>query len=197
DMVASQPASTATLIGRIHAGQAQARDELFARCLPMLRRFARGRLPAGRRDLAETEDLVQLTLMRALSRLDDFQANARGAFFAYLRTVMLNAVREELRRQQRHPHADGEPDQMLAAAACGDADAASDSVVANAIGSETLAAYEKALAELDEHQRQAVILRVEFDLSYAEIALELECPSADAARMQVTRALRRLVELMP
>src|SRR5690606_27280289 len=98
DMVASQPASTATLIGRIHAGQAQARDELFARCLPMLRRFARGRLPAGRRDLAETEDLVQLTLMRALSRLDDFQANARGAFFAYLRTVMLNAVREEIGR---------------------------------------------------------------------------------------------------
>ena len=185
--------STATLIGRIHAGEASARDELFARCLPMLRRFARGRLPAGRRDLSETEDLVQLTLLRALGRLDDFDARGRGAFFAYLRTVMLNAVREELRRLQRHPHVDGEPDKLPVI----DADAASDSVVASAIGSETLAAYEAALEQLDEAQRQAVILRVEFDLSYAEIALELDSRSPDAARMQVTRALRRLAELMP
>ncbi|HRX99646.1 MAG: sigma-70 family RNA polymerase sigma factor [Rhodanobacteraceae bacterium] len=192
----SQPASTATLIGRIHAGHSEARDELFARCLPMLRRFARGRLPTGRRDLAETEDLVQLTLMRALNRLDDFDARGRGAFFAYLRTVMLNAVREELRRLQRHPHVDGEPDEHASAGTLS-GDLIEDSVVANAIGGETLAAYEQALEKLDERQRQAVILRVEFDLSYAEIALELDCPSADAARMQVARALKRVAELMP
>ena len=62
---------------------------------------------------------------------------------------------------------------------------------------QALEAYERGLGQLPVHQREAVILRVEFDMSYAEIAAELECPSSDAARMQVARGLRRLAELMP
>jgi RNA polymerase sigma-70 factor (ECF subfamily) len=180
--------STATLIDRLRHGQQAAREELFRRCLPLLRRFARGRLPQSRRDLSQTDDLVQITLLRALNNLERFDNRGRGAFFAYLRTIMVNAVREEIRNHSRKPAMTADLDA---------ASAAGDSAVAHAIGVETLDAFEAALPRLDEMQRHAVILRVEFDLSFAEIALELDLPSADAARMQVTRGLRRIAELMP
>ena len=48
--------STAVLLGLIRSGDDAAREELFRRSLPMLRRFAHGRLPHYRRDTAETEE---------------------------------------------------------------------------------------------------------------------------------------------
>ncbi|HRQ64895.1 MAG TPA: sigma-70 family RNA polymerase sigma factor [Xanthomonadaceae bacterium] len=180
--------STASLIARVQDGQESAREDLFRRCLPLLRRFARGRLPQHRRDLAETDDLVQVTLLRALNNLGSFESRGQGAFFAYLRQIMLNAIREEIRRHGSRPHHTADLDTIPAAA---------DSVVAHAVGEQTLEAYERGLAQLGERQREAVVLRVEFDMSYPEIALELDCPSADAARMLVARGLQRLAELMP
>lgn len=180
--------STATLLERIRVGNDAAREELFRRCLPLLKRFARGRLPARRRDLAETDDLVQVTLLRALNNVERFDARGRGAFFAYLRQIMLNAVREEIRRHANRPDHTDNLDAVPAAP---------DSVVALAVGEQTLEAYEHGLAQLSEQQREAVILRVEFDMSYAEIAAELDCVSTDAARMQVARGLRHLASLMP
>lgn len=185
---ATREQSTAVLLERIRSGEDAAREELFRRCLPMLARFARGRLPARRRDLAETADLVQVTLLRALNNLERFESRGRGAFFAYLRQIMLNAIREEIRRHGSRPD---HTDNLDAAPA------APDSVVAHAVGEQTLEAYERGLDGLGESQREAVILRVEFDMSYPEIALELGLPSADAARMQVARGLKRLAELMP
>jgi RNA polymerase sigma-70 factor (ECF subfamily) len=57
---------------------------------------------------------------------------------------------------------------------------------------ETVIDYERALQALPDPQRQAVVLRLEFGLTYPEIALELESSSANAARMLVSRSLTRL-----
>jgi len=54
--------STATLIGRIQDGDRDARELLVQRCLPALRRWAHGRLPAYGRSLSDTDDLVQVTV---------------------------------------------------------------------------------------------------------------------------------------
>ncbi len=183
-----QDRSTALLLGLIREGDELARDELFRRCLPMLRRFARGRLPQARRDLAETEDLVQVTLFRAVNGIDTFQSEGRGAFFAYLRTIMMNAVREEIRKHGRKPQSTGSFDKTRAA---------SDSAIEQAVGLETLEAYEQALSQIKQESREAIILHVEFDLSYAEVALELELPSSDAARMRIKRGLKELATQMP
>ena len=52
--------------------------------------------------------------------------------------------------------------------------------------------YEQALARLSPEQREAVILRLEFGMGWAEIAAATERASADAARMLVSRALVEL-----
>jgi RNA polymerase sigma factor (sigma-70 family) len=180
-------ASTQTLLFQYREGDARARDTLLERYLPVLQRWARGRLPARGRDLAETDDLVQMTFMRVLGRLESFDAQHPGAFLAYLRRILLNAVRDELSDAKSSPdkleldeglHSDGR------------------SPVEMAVEADTLKRYENALACLPDLQQAAVILRVEFGMSFPEIATELGCASANAARMMVTRALTQLAERM-
>ena len=45
---------TLTLLQRLRAGDAAARERLVARYLPRLTRWAHGRLPTGARDLSDT-----------------------------------------------------------------------------------------------------------------------------------------------
>lgn len=180
--------STTQLLERHRQGDAAARERLFGRFLPLLSRWARGRLPQFSRDLAETDDLVQITLMRALNRIDDFDADRPGAFVAYLRTILLNLVRDELRRTARTPTMASLAESLPAPQA---------SQLEQAVGRERLEQYERALARLPDEKRSAVIMRVEFDMSFEEIARELERPSANAARMMVARALDEMADAFP
>ncbi len=179
--------TTASLLLLIRQGDAGARERLLQRFLPPLRRWARRRLPFGARDLNDTDDLVQVTLMKALDRLDRFVPEHRGAFFAYLRRILYNQICDEIRRSRRRPGSevlgDQHPDR-------------SRSPLELAIGGEILAAYEAGMARLTEEQQQAVWLRLEMGFTHKEVAETIGCASANAARMQVSRALVRLAEVM-
>ncbi|MEM9593763.1 MAG: sigma-70 family RNA polymerase sigma factor [Acidobacteriota bacterium] len=179
--------STTLLLRQYRDGEEAAADDLIARYLPILRRWARGRLPRRVRDLSETEDLLQMTFLRALKRLDDFESERPGALLAYLRTILLNLVREEIRRSGRRGREESLQDSQPAPQV---------SAVERLIGAERLAVYEQALGQLPELKRNAVIMRLEFGMSYQEIAAELERPSANAARMTVSRALDDLAALI-
>ena len=174
---------TVDVIRRVQSGDAGAREQLLARFLPLLRRWAHGRLPRQIRDLNDTDDLVQVTLVKALSRLGDFESAGPGAFLAYLRMALLNQVRDEIRRHQRRPeHA--EIDSELA-------ESGSVGVVDHLIGSERMQAYEQALASLPKRQQGLIVMRVEFGMSYPDIAVEVG-GSADAVRVMVARAIVQL-----
>jgi RNA polymerase sigma factor (sigma-70 family) len=178
---------TLDLLERVRDGDTRARERLFARFLPVLTAWAHERLPRGARDLAETDDLVQVTLARALRRVDTFEYRGEGAFLAYLRQILLNAARDEVRRAvQRRPHQmldDEHPDPAP-------------SPLERVVGRDTLERYEAALATLEPAQREAVILKVEMGYSNPELAEALGRPSVDAARVFVARALVALAEAM-
>jgi len=179
--------STASLLTKVRAGDDEARSRLVVRYLAILKRWAHGRLPPRARPLADTEDLVQMTLLRALDGVKTFEPRREGAFLAYLRTILMNELRLALRRVDRGPQRESLPE---------DLPDAGPSPLAEAIGVEAAEAYEAALAALTEEQRQAVILRVEMGFTYQEIAEAMESPSADAARMLVARGMVRLSEMM-
>jgi RNA polymerase sigma factor (sigma-70 family) len=177
--------STADLLARIRTGDPAARDRLLARYLPALHRWARGRLPAFARDRYDTDDLVQVTLLRTLNHLETFVPEREGAFLAYLRRVLQNQIRDEIRRVRRRP-ARSELDENLA-----DPEA---SPLERAVGREVLERYERALARLSDEQQEAIVLRVEMGFSYGQIAEATGRPTENAARMFVVRALARLAE---
>jgi RNA polymerase sigma factor (sigma-70 family) len=179
--------STFALVEQAKAGDREALDRLFARYLPSLRRWASGRLPRWTRDLMDTDDLVQETVIRAVKRMDQFESRHEGALQAYLRQAIMNRIRDEVRRAKRSPVETALDDNASDHAA---------SPLENAIGVEALERYEAALARLRPEEREAIVARVEMDGSYQEVARALGKPSADAARMAVSRALLRLAEEM-
>ena len=177
--------STATLLHLVRRGDRAARERLAARYLQILQRLAHGRLPRRARDLVDTDDLVQVTLIRALDHVEEFEPRHEGAFLAYMRRILVNQIRDEIRRVGRRP-VRGELD--------ADPPAADRSPLENAIGWETVERYEAALDQLKEEQREAIILRLELGFTYQQIAEALGSDSPNAVRMMVTRALVRLGE---
>jgi RNA polymerase sigma-70 factor (ECF subfamily) len=179
--------SSLVLIGRAQKGDVQAVDELAARYLPRLRRWATGRLPQWARDLAETQDIVQEAVFQTFKGIGRFEARGEGALQAYLRQAVMNRIRMEIRRVGRRPGTD-ELDPSL--------EANQPSPLELAVGRDVVDRYEAALARLRPADREAVIGRVEMGLTNEELADVLEKPSANAARMAVERALIRLAEEM-
>jgi len=181
------PESTFELIDRARNGDELALERLFARHLRPLQRWASGRLPGWARDLTDTDDLVQDTLLRTFKRIGDFEPRGVGALQAYLRQAVVNRLRDELRRKARRPQTtdlDGvDP-------------AAGESPLEEAIGREAAERYARALERLKPEEREAIIARVEMDYTYEELAQVLGKPTPDAARKAAQRALVRLAEEM-
>ncbi len=179
--------STIDLLERFKQGDEQAVGMLVERSLPPLKRWARGRLPQWARGLADTQDLVQDAVVRALPRLKTFEARHPGALQAYLRQAITNHIRDEIRKVNNRPvptelrdsHADVGP-----------------SPLEQAIGQEGLERYGAALAKLRSADREAIVARLELQQSYEEVAIALGKPSADAARMAVMRAVKALIKAM-
>jgi len=179
--------STFALLERARSGDADALNRLFARHLRPLRRWISGRLPRWARDMADTDDLVQDTLLQTFRRLGDFEPRRVGALQAYLRQAVLNRVRDELRRKGRRP----DSTDLDGVAVPGE-----NSPLEEAIGREAVGNYERALQRLRPEEREAIIARVELGYSYEELAEALGKPSLDAARKAAQRALLRLAEEM-
>ena len=179
--------STLSLLTRARAGDEGAMNDLFARYVPALQRWAHGRLPTKFRDLADTSDVVQEALAQTFKKIEGFEHRGEGAFHAYLRQAVMNRIRDELRRAERRPVfvelEESRPDDGA-------------SPLEAAIGAEVVERYEAALQRLTEEERELIVARIELGLTYAELASVLDRPSPDAARMAVGRALVRLAEEM-
>ena len=181
------PESSVVLLERVRQGDQDALETLLRRYVPALRRWARGRLPQWARDVADTEDLVQDTVLRGLRNLPNFDYRHDGALNAYLRQAVLNRIRDECRRVGRRPYQDDLDDSMPDRAA---------SPLEAAIGAEGVTRYEAALQRLKADDREAIIARIEMGYSYAELAVMLGKSSADAARVATSRALLRLAGVL-
>ena len=174
---------TIELVIKAKAGDRAAVEALLQRCLPPLKRWAHGRLPAGARGHLDTGDLVQEAALHVVGRLDVFEPRHVGAMQAYLRQAVINRIRDEVRRISRRPPPVELPE-----------DHPSDctSPLEAAIQAETYQRYRHALTHLTSKDREMIVARVEVQWSLSEIAQRFGMPTVDAARMAVMRALRRL-----
>src|SRR5438128_10126083 len=83
------PEATVELLNRVKTGDEAALETLLERCIPVLRRWARGRLPQSARGMLETADLVQDAVVAAVRHLGAFDARHQGALPAYFRQALL------------------------------------------------------------------------------------------------------------
>jgi RNA polymerase sigma factor (sigma-70 family) len=175
---------TIELVLQARGGDRMALEALLERCLPQLKRWAHGRLPAHARGGLDTGDLVQEAVMHVLARLDKFEPRHVGAMQAYLRMSVINRIRDEIRRVGRRPEAVELTDDAASSDATSPLEAA--------IQVEAYQHYRDALEHLRKRDREMVVARIEMQWSMPEIAERFGMASVDAARVAVSRSLKRL-----
>jgi RNA polymerase sigma-70 factor (ECF subfamily) len=174
---------TIELVTRARGGDRLAMEALLQRCLPPLKRWAHGRLPAAARGRLDTGDLVQEAALHVLGNLGTFEPRHVGAMQAYLRQSVINRICDEVRRIGRQP-----PPLELPS----DHPSDKTSPLEDAIQSEEYEHYREAMAQLSPRDRALIVARIEMQWSLAEIAHRYGLPTVDAARMAVNRAVKRL-----
>lgn len=159
---------------------AEERDEfkrLMLAALPGLRAFAVSL--SGQSDKAD--DLVQDTIMKAWGKRDSFQMGTN--IKAWLFTILRNEFYSQMRKRGREVQdSDGFYTERLA-------------VHPSQYGSLDLQDFRKALNELPDDQREAIILIGASGFSYEEAAEICDC-AVGTIKSRVSRARVRLQELL-
>ena len=147
------------LLGRMQAGDAQARDALFDAAYAELRKLARARLrDGGRNTLLDTTSLVHESYLRFV-RAGALRAVDRRAFYAYasqvMRTVIVNSARDRLADKRGGPRT---PLTLSSDAAAGIAD-----------GEQILLSVHEALQDLQQvDARLAQVVEMRYFGGYSE-----------------------------
>ena len=132
--------------------------EQIVALLPRLRRFARNLA----RNPHDADDVVQIAVERALTRLDQWRSDAR--LDSWMFKIVRNAWIDELRSRGRR-------DKVFLAAEAGE------NVGTDSMARETdLLAVQSAMARLPQEQREAVSLVLVEGLPYREAADVLDVP---------------------
>jgi RNA polymerase sigma-70 factor, ECF subfamily len=195
---------TAELLESARRGDPQARNRLLERHRDALRRLIGLRIdPAlGRR--VDASDIVQEVLLDADRRLVDYLAADKMPFHLWLRCLARDRLIDAHRHHRRAARRSLDREQPLSNAAWSDqsaidlADLVRDrgaTPAAAAIGRELEARFQAALDQLDETDREIVLLRHFEQLSNGETA-EVLGLSPPAAGMRYLRAMRRLRSLL-
>jgi RNA polymerase sigma-70 factor, ECF subfamily len=169
------PVSDARLVAAAQSGDADAFGVLVERYSPMVRRLTRSVLQQGE----DADDAAQDAFLSAWTAIRRF--DPRAELGPWLARIALNAARD-LRRRRRVRATEALPE--TAASSAPTPDAASD----RALLRERLG---RALAELPERQRLAIVLFEVEGYAHAEIAALLGIPEG-TARSDVFHARRRL-----
>ncbi len=140
------------------SGTPQNVHEQIVALLPRLRRFARNLT----RNPHDADDVVQIAVERALTRLDQWRSDAR--LDSWMFKIVRNAWIDELRSRGRR-------DKIFTTAEAGD------NIGADSMASQTeLLSVQSAMARLPEEQREAVGLVLVEGLPYREAAEVLDVP---------------------
>ncbi len=177
----------AALVAAARQGDSETLGNLLQGYRPYLLRIANAELPHWLQAKAGSSDLVQDTLIEAISCFARFRGVTSGELQGWLRTILLRQVAQvtqlyaATRKRQVQREVPLIPDGLAA-----DQSSPSGPVRRQ----EQAEVVRQALGRLPEHYQQVLVWREWDDLSYEDIATRLG-RSVDAVRMLWLRALER------
>jgi len=181
------PDPDAELMLRVKRGDLEAFEALVEKYKQPLVNFIARSLG----DAEEAQDLAQSAFLQAFRAAPRYKPTAR--FSTWLFVIARNLCLNELRRRSRRPaeSADAREEAFERGGPRTLPDAARPGPAQEALRGELLEKVEEAIRELPEPQRTALLLCVQTDLSYEEIARTLGC-SLSAAKSLIHRARQTL-----
>lgn len=162
-------------------------DDVLESCRRFLLSVATSELPTDLQAKGGASDLVQQTLANAVQSKHQFRGTTLVELRAWLRAILQSEAAVFRRRYLMTAARDVSREVALAASDTQD----EHTPVTAAVQAEHSERISAALSQLSNEQQQAVSLRMEDELSFAEIGDRLG-RSEDAARKLFTRALNRL-----
>jgi RNA polymerase sigma-70 factor (ECF subfamily) len=202
-MFANSP-DTQQLLDEARAGDTRAADRLLAQHRDSVRRMIDLRLDPAIAARVDASDVVQEVLLEASRRLDSYLREPVMPFHLWLRHIAKDHIIDAHRRHRQAQRRGVDREQPLVPA--GLADHSSIELAAQFIDQELTPAsaamkqelerrLHQAIAQLDEDDREIVLMRHFEQLSNQEVAALLHL-TEPAASMRHLRALRRLRELL-
>jgi RNA polymerase sigma-70 factor, ECF subfamily len=177
------------LVARATAGDVESFNQLVGRWERTI--FALAYRTLGREE--DARDVVQEAFLRAYRGLRGFKGEAK--FSSWLYRITLNLCRDWIRRERRAPVV--QTPEGVDAVDLADAQATPSESVEDLVARRELSrAVARAIAELPEEQRTAILLKEYHGLTFQEIADQLNCPlSTVKTRLyQGLSVLRRRLE---
>ncbi|MBV9122390.1 MAG: sigma-70 family RNA polymerase sigma factor [Planctomycetes bacterium] len=194
---------TQELLAHVQQGEPGALDRLLAHCREPLRRMIGLRLDAALARRLDASDVVQDVMLEVSRRLPDYLKNPAMPFHLWLRSIAQDHIIDAHRRHRQAQRRSIDREQPIFS---GLADQSSVELVDALIDRELTPAtaairqelgrrFQSALAELDQDDREMILMRHFEQLSNQEVAASLNLTEA-AASMRYLRALRKLRKIM-
>lgn len=188
------------LIRSARGGDEAARNALFERYGSRVADIVHVRMRSFLRGHAQSGDLVQMTLLEALRRLDSFEPRGRTSFVRWLARLveseLCNAydhLTREKRDVRRNAHFEV-PTEEGAVPRPPSPASVQMSPTSVLIADERVELVRECIAALPERYREVILLRDYEDTDWEEIRTALDVPSENAARMVHLRAVTKLGE---
>lgn len=194
---------TDELLAAARTGNEAAVDALLQRHRDSIRRLVHMRLDRKVRRRVDVSDVVQDVLVEASGRIDKYLADPQMAFHLWLRQIAWDRIIDTYRRHRGSARRNIDREQPMGFA--GDEDSSAQLAIqlqdqgatpaAIATRREIAQLVEAAIDQLDDHDREIIIMRHYEHLSNQEAAeaLGIQPP---AASMRYLRAVRRLREVL-
>jgi RNA polymerase sigma-70 factor (ECF subfamily) len=205
-MNSMQPNSPETqeLLAQAGKGNAEALERLLAQHREPVRRMISLRLDPAIGQRLDASDVVQEVLLEASRRLADYLRDPGMPFNLWLRHIARDHIIDAHRRHHQAQKRGVNREQPIVPA--GFADRSSVELAARFIDQELTPAsaairqelerrLHAAIADLDEADREVIVMRHFEEMSNQEVAAELKLTEA-AASMRYLRAVRRLRDLL-
>ena len=193
--------ATINLVIKAKAGEDAAFNLLMDRYLQKVLRIVRLRLGPKLRGRMESMDVVQEVMIRAIKAFDNFNPKDEGAFLHWISKLVQNEIRDQA---DYHGADKRDLSKEIIKKENSDNDRSVLSTIpANSIYrpsfqlnlKQDVLKLEEAMDRLADQQKEVIVMRQYEGQSFKEIGLVLGL-SEDAARMQFSRAMDKLTDLM-
>jgi RNA polymerase sigma factor (sigma-70 family) len=186
------------VVERVTAGDAEAREELFARLgretseRALLLALARRLIPRGDRvrDLVETRDLIQSALGSGWLNFSEFRGTTPGEFLNWIRVILRRKIARAIRTMRARGALEGLESRDRALA-----DDRGEAALGRLIRDEARSRVRKAMDDLPAHERTVLDLRLQgFDGPAIAARLGLKPETVRKRESRALARLRRIVE---